>query len=709
MSLSTANIIQENSFQDSATATTRVVSLPGGTTAGNSVLLFITSGGGNPKVTAPDARWVLDLSNTALTQQVFRLPNVGAGETSWTFTPTAAAMTAWYCAEVSGLDDDPLDTSLATQFTVANGGTGTAANTSPTGGLSTLAFAAISNTDTGTGHTYTWSGWTNGFTERVDTGGPTAPGMAVAVNASTSTITWSTTATLASTDVSSSPAWLMVAYREKGTPIVNPLYHLAGFEWGHHGGGGTLLGVNNMWANNSVPTGTWGTAYLIQAASARTSGYGLRMVQAGAAARVPHGTLPSGVTTVVVGLNVRVVSGSGVVIVCELTGTSASGPSVTAMQLVYDVTATKFGVRCGTTGTIQYQSGTTALNTWVWVDVRAKIGSTTWTADWQLETGTNTYTMQTSASLTAQDNGWISTFRTGGNAAQTVTMDFDDLVLSQFGPLFPLGPHNVKVLKVDPAGTPTISGTTANFNTFASNGTLTAWNATTARNAIDELPATISASADGVVQVTVAASDYAEFPMETYTLGPQETIAGVRMVCPMWCTSAGGAVTAGFRGWDGTAETVLIAIGSTFNPAQPTAYATGAPLWRTAMWQVTNGWTQTMLNAAALRFGFATDVAPGLQALYLEIAVGKTRTRSALGDVVDVDEDYSRQGIVSVTTIAPASAADTSLYYEVATVPTTVVVPQGTTVTTQLNAAFPGDVNYLAVSPPPEPPPLEEP
>lgn len=702
MTLSASNLIQENSFEDTATATSRSVSLPGATTDGNTVLVFIATNDIGTEPVAP-SDWFLDLDHGGGGYRVWRLPNVTGGASSWTFTMSSATMIVWYAVEVSGLDSNPLDISAEGTSNPASGGTATAVNAVTTGGVSTMAFAAMQTVETTSGHTYTLSGWTNGFTERVDTGGPTAPGLAVAMATSSTATTYTTTATLTTTlSPTATVMWLMIAYREAGTAIVSPLYHAAGFEWGHHGGGGTLTGTGgvNMWGINSTPTGTWGTSYLIQTGSARAtpSVYGLRMVASASVAQVPHGTPTYGTSTVTAGFNTRVVSGSGVVIVAELSG------SGTVAQLVYDVSATKFGVRAGTTGTIQYQGGTTALNTWVWIDMRVQANCATWTVDWQIETGTNTYTAQTSATLSGQNTNTVSVFRTGSTTSQTMTADFDDLVLSRYPATFPLGPHNVRVLKVDPSATPTISGTTANFNTFASNGTLTAWNATTARNAVDELPATISASADGVVQVTVAASDYIEFPMETYTLGAQEVISSVRMIAPMWCTSGGGAVTAGFRGWDGTTETVLIAIGSTFNPAQPTAYATGAPLWRTRMWALDGGWTQTKLDAAAIRFGFATDIAPGLEALYLEVAVGKTRTIHAFGAIADVDEDPSKLGVVSVTVTAPnLGTGDTTLYYEEATVPTSVNVTAGNTTTEQINAALEGDVNYLAVYPPHEP------
>jgi hypothetical protein len=697
VTLDASNIIQD-AAGTTVSGTTHAVTLPGGTTAGNTIIVFGSAGSGLDTFDAPTGTgWVLDASNS-VGAQVSRLSNVGAGATTWTFTTAGANVTAWYVAEVSGLDlVDPKDASITASAAPANGGT-MSATTPMTAGRSTIAFAGWS-TAADAGLTHTWSAWTNGFVERAEASGSGLQGMAVAFAAATDTQAWSTTATIATADPSSNAGAVIVAYREAGTPIVTPLFLMAGMEWGTHGGAGQ--GVTNgslgLWNSSLAPTGTWGTNYLIQAGSARASAFGLRIVQAGAAAFVRFGT-PSSSYIYTVGMNVRVVSATGVVVVSDLASQA---------QLVYDATATKFGVRAGTTGTIQYQPGTTALNTWVWVDLRVNTSGTTWRADWRIETAASTYTDQTQATLAGQTPSVVGNLLLGGNAAQTVTADYDDVVTSLFSAPYPLGPHQIRVLKVDPAGTPTLSGTTTNFQTFTANGTLAAWNATTARNNVDELPPTVSASADGLAQTTIAASDYVEFPMETYTLAAKEVIAGVRMYASMWATSAGGVCTVGLRGWQGSVETVLTPIGSTFSPGQPTAYSATAPVWRVAMWPSTGGWTQAELDAAAVRFGFATDVSPGVSAIYLEVATTATKTKPLFGTMATAEVDPNRAGIVEIDVTAPAmGTGDTSLVYEEAGSPTTVPVPAGTLVTEQIGAIFDEDVNKVTMVWPPEPDPV---
>lgn len=689
MPLSADNVIHENTGT-TASGTSHVVSLAGtdSTTAGNTVLVFIAT-------TSDPTNSGFVQAKVSTNLQVLVKSDTAAAETSWTFTTVGTVTTAWYVVEMSNVDlVEPLDASASNTGSVGNGGTLSTGTTGLNAGLSTVEFAMFG----GGGHaSSSWAGYTNGFTEAADVSATsTTLGLAVARKFTDGTTgTFESTATLSTSSGASATYALMVVFRAADSPVVAPLHILAGMEWGTHGGA-AAPGSASMFGGTTAPIGgTWGTNYLVQAASARNSSYGLRIVHSASWNYVPIGSFSSK-TSATFGLDVRVVSATGTVVVAQV-GSN--------FYLLYDSSATKFGMRCGSTGTVSWQSGTTALNTWVWIDVRVKSSTSTWHAEWRIETGTGVYTDQAAADLTGQSAGsTMPGFIAGANGTnQTMTADYDNIVISTFYVAYPLGPHQVKLLTVDPAGTPTISGTTTNFSTFASNGTLTAWNATTARNAVDEVPPTVSASADGVVQTTTAASDYMEFPMATYTLGPTEFVNGVRMLAPLWSGAGAGAGDLAIRGWDGTVETAL-ATASAITPGSPTAVSSTAPVWRCGMWQSTNGWTQAELDAAALRVGFSGDATPdmGVSAVYLEVAVGQTRTMPLFGTMASVQEDPTRLGAVSVTMTAPDAGASSSLYYEENTSPTTVPVTAGTTTTQQINAAFAADTNYVAAYWPPE-------
>jgi hypothetical protein len=578
-------------------------------------------------------------------------------------------------------------------FTVG-GGAGTVATASvANSGLSTVQFACFLNTGTGG----TWSGYTNDFAEvsqDVNT-------VNFAVSRRFVTGTTSNSNSSAATTTGTSNVTSVMILRAADSPINAPLANFWGFEWGTHGGTGATGAISPFGAS-FAPSGTFGTNWLIGSAYARTSGYGLRLVQSGAIANVKLGPQTSGNNLVSYGMNVRVVSATGTVKVAE-----ASDLGVTvAAGLVYDASTNKFGASIAG-GTTVWQSGTTALNTWVWVEFRYDGRGPTKRIEWRIETGTNTYTDETATtSTTTAVNG--GTLLLGGTAAQTATIEYDDIVATRFWSAYPLYPHTVRLVKVDPAGTPSVSGTTTNFNVFTANGTLAAWNAANARDAVDEVPPTVSASADGVVQNAVAASDYMEFPMATYTCAANEIIAGVRMLAAAWGGTGTGTGTLGIRGHDGTTETTLVAASTSYDAGSPTVISSVDPLWQCAYWPRTNGWTQAALNAATLRVGFSTDATPdmGVNAIYLEVAtrvVDLVRTLQTMTETADFTADivahpYNSASVsYLITNNDPTLTATFS--YSVSGVPQTpVTVGPGSNTTVVVNADNFGDISDIALT-----------
>ena len=707
MPLTADDFVHENTGTVTTPGTSCVVALAGAdsTTAGNTLIVFLTALVG----VTPPAGFIQD-KFLAVNLYVFRKSEVAAAETSWTFTTSTNSSFAWYVVELSGVDPvEPLDasaTSGATFASTSNGGTRSTGTAPLNAGLNTVVFGVFSAIQTA-GSTESWSNYTNGFEEVADVSpnGDSAYQLAVARNfVNGTTGTFSTTATLATSSASASTAALLVAYRAADSPIVAPLAHLVGFEQGTHGGINSHTGVTSLTgAGFAVTAGTWGTNYLVQSGSARNSNYGLRVVQAGAAAYVRAGNINFGSASA--GFDARVVSATGTVVVASLTALTGGFLG----QLLYDTSTSKFGVRAGNTGTTSWQSGTTATNTWVWVDLRVKVNSTTWRVEWRIETGTDIYTDQTFAELTGQTATAVYMLEMGANAAQTMTADFDNAVVSSYWVAFPLGPHNVKLLTVDPAGTPTVSGTSTNFSVMTANGTLAAWNATNARNAVDEVPPTVSASADGVVQTAVAANDYIEFPMATYAPTATETIVGVRMLAAAWGGTGTGTGTLGFRGWDGATETDLVPASTSYDAGSPTAVSSTEPRWQCAMWQRVNGWIQSALDAAAVRVGFSTDATPdmGIDAVYLEVAVGPVRTARTMDaedGVFAVDKRYNPNSAAPVSWLVttPANRGATFAYTLLGT-PTSTYVNPGSSQVVVVSAETLADVTDTQLYPDPDP------
>lgn len=704
MSLLIENFLQENSGTNT-TSTTHNVTLPSGTEEGSAVWAILVA---NAAPTGLPSGWGSGpTTGTAPTiSNFYGVDNVGA-ETSWTFTFAATTPLTWYVFECNNLNpDEPIDV-VATNpgQTPSNGGSVTSGTTPTNGGLSSAAIAVFASNQ-GAGETHSFAGYTNTFTEIADVNpgaGTSGYEMAVARRfRDGSTSIFSTTTTFSTNSgTTETVAAAVFVLRANDSPLVAPLVYFTGFEWGTYGGIGNT-GDNALLANAFAPTGTAGTNYLIQGSSARGGNYGLQITQSAATAGVGVGTMAS--KTGAFGLNCRVVSGSGVAIVAWA-DVAAGGVDVV---LVYNFSTNKYGLRWGPSGTPSYQPGTTALNTWVWVEVRYTTATTTHHAEWRIETGANTYTDQTSPTdETGTAGAGISRIVLGSpSISQTLTADYDDVCISEYYTAYPLQPHNVRLLTVDTGGTPTVSGTTTNFNVFTANGTLAAWNATNARNAVDEVPPTVSASADGVVQVTTAASDYMEFPMATYTCSATEVIGGVRLLAPAWGGAGAGTGTLGLRGHDGTAEATLISTATAYDAASPTAVDATTPLWQCAMWPQSAGWTQAKLDAAAVRVGFSSDATPdmGVSAIYLEVA---TRSANVYRQMTLEDppatldlrvNPYSSASVSYLITNNDATRSVTFRYALAGVAQTPVTVGPSSNQTVQVAVTAFGDVSDLSLA-----------
>jgi hypothetical protein len=697
VSLAVDNVVQENSGQTSTTGTSFDVTLLAGTTAGNTVIVFVSYS----TVAVPPAGMSTD--KTVSTGRVCRKSDVAAGETTWTFTFTNAGtnfLFTWYVVEMTNVDPvEPLDASASASVGVANGQTASTGTTPLNAGLSTVVFGAwiAEQSDA------TWDSYTNGFEEIAELTNGTGSGWPLSVArkfVDGSTGTFESTATVATSQGSQVAFAFIVAYRAADAPIAAPLALFAGFEWGTHGGLGTG-GAISLLGGALGAQGTFGTNYLVQASSARNGGYGFRVVQSASLAGAIFGTFSYAAPSV--GFNVRVVSATGTPVVAWI---DTNG---TDLKLVYDVSTTKFGLQWGS-GTVSYQSGTTALNTWVWVDIRLRTNSSTHHADWRIETAANTYTDQTSpADLTGQSTGVTSSrLVLAGHLSfsQTVTVDFDDLIVSYYYVAYPLGPHVVRLLVPETTGA-SVSGTAANFNQFTANGTLAAF-ASTNGALLDDVPPTVSASSDGVVQVAVAASDYMQFPMTTYTCSSQEIIAAVRMVAAMWGGTGTGTGTLGLRGWDGTTETTLVAVGTSYDADSLTAISATYPLWNCAMWPSGVGWTQAELDGAALRVGFSTDATPdmGVSALYLEVATRPAiiARQITMGDADEFTADirlnpYNSASISYLLGSTHATLGATFNYSVSGTPQTAVYVSPSSTQEVVVTAASFGDISDVSLEP----------
>jgi hypothetical protein len=706
--LSVDNIVQSNTGTSGAggTAASFTVSLPFGVTAGNQVIVVTqittTSWASGP------TGWVREIPFATVHRMIlFRRSDRTAGasiagESSWTFTPTAASRYSWVCYEVAGLADDPLEQSATSTSNSEPQTTGTTAINSAYDTMVVAVHAAVNGAGT---TTPSWSSQTNGFVEQNEVGTSTGAvgniAFAVSLLFPGNVGTFESSATSDNATNNTTGGGIVVYKSATSMEQAAIAYH-TGFEFGHDGG----LTVGPLAARLASAS----SGATVVAGSAKTGSYGLRLTASASQAYYyvsgfSGNILPTSKDSGAMSFWLRVPSVTGTVVLAYMTDGAAITTS-SSVNLVYDPSTSQLGVRWAkqdgsAAGTITYQSGTTATNTWVLVDM-AYWGAkgTTRNMAWSLDGVAQTALAAQTGTAGILTLAGLGSFGVTG----TFTADYDDFRVSINKNDHPIGAQKVVPLKVDAAGTVTLSGTSTNFQTFAgATPTMSAWNATTARNAVDEVPPGLGASADGFAQVAAAASDYVQVPMETYTLAAGEMIVAVRALVAGW---AAGASAIGLRGWDGITETVLWATADpSFNNSST------APGWLAVPWYQSGGrWTQAKLDAACLRLGFgtsATDI--GAHALYLEVVIGTSASRQLFGGLATAGVDPGgNNAIVGVTVTAPDyGTGDTSLYYEVAGTPTTVPVTAGTTATQTIDEASAGVVNYIALYPPPEHDPVE--
>lgn len=695
-----ATIVQSNA--GSFNATSGNATLGAGTTAGNTLLLIVGVAGNlspNPPTgfTPASGEGPTPVSNKAY---FYRKSNVSAGETSWAIGTLSAQMISWVVMEVDGLDlTAPKDVATAT----FQNGTGVTSQSTSAAPISTTydAFVVAAHMGINSANTTIpdWSGHTSGFVEVGDAGiaaASTAQSLSVSTLNSQQLATFSCTAT-ASVSVNSGAA--LVVYSAANAKRVANVQIMAGFEWGTAAGlaTGTGAGLGNQIFDTIagspaiVTTNPRSGSYCLECASSAATEYAQWQGSA---------SIGSGSNIAVLRACVYFPSALPGADVDLFSISTASGATNQMVTCRYRTAGQNLGLQVrnvagAANGTEQFSASTVAADTWYGIDVRFDGSSATLSfADWQID-GVD----QTQATVTTTATQAPAAVTVGWQVAVTATVRYDDVVLSRTSGHYPLGDFRVLPLGPDPAGTLTISGTTANFQTFSANGTMAAWNAAAARTAISDLPPTIGASADGIAQITAATADYVEIPMQTRdAAGNGEVIRAVRMYACGWAASATSA-TIGFRGWEGSAETTLL------SAADPLFQnSTTAPSWVVKMFKPTGGWTQAKLDALAFRVGFSGDATPdiGIHSIMAEVALRAGQTQTLSGDAATVVADPDSQGIVSITTAAPAVGVDTSLYYETNTTPTTVTVPAGTTSTQTVNAPDAPTTNYIAVYWPPE-------
>lgn len=292
----------------------------------------------------------------------------------------------------------------------------------------------------------------------------------------------------------------------------------------------------------------------------------------------------------------------------------------------YQNSGTRLGAAWGGGATIN--GPVVVANTQYTVEVRVDTSANPNVLDWWVDG-----VAQTSTTI-AQAAGTVNGFFAGRDSAATGTYQINDMRVSVTYADAPLGVGRVRTLV--PSGTATEIGTANSICRFTSNGSVldTTFNSADIMAAISEVPPVISASASGLYQRTSGVGNAVSIPMSNYTLAAGETIELCTIRVLLWSASTLQNALE-LRAWDGTAETVLIAL------EDPNGdNSTTTPAWWCATYTPSGGWTQAKLDALEVRIGYSNDVSPvpGAHQITAEISVkastgGTPYTQSVSGSV----------------------------------------------------------------------------
>jgi hypothetical protein len=688
MPLSVDNIVQQNSGTFEGTSGT--ASLPSAITGTNCVIIVTAAAGplGNNLYDPPDnfpdvfiqiGEGAIQPNRNTVTAYSCRAP----AHNSWTIHNTnsgdgASHLVAWAAFEVEEWQTDPVYTpvshgadfgGVAAATTLVSSATTRVVPSTSTGPSFTfeslgLQVVAASRADT---TVPVVSGYDSNYFEVVQTSitnASTALTLAVAFGPYYTSGNFDAGLSVSPDAYVSTDLVLLYGYAARRLP---KYYLIFGAEVG------TLTNATNWtFPSGTLPygipvvRGTVGTPEIVSNIK-RTGNYALKLSSTTAAESVTvmsdafSNTLPNPGPTNSVSLRVQYYfDGSLPGVDVELLSIEASGSLANGIKLVYRTASQKLGVQVDS-GTEVLCDTAVSVGKWIGVDLRAYVGSAvTHKADWQVDYDSLDAAAgpvaQTTAVGTRILEDSVSLLRVGWTTSTTATVYIDDIAVSRNYADYPHGDIRVVPLKVDPAGTPAVSGTSGNFRTFSNNGTLATWTAADTRSRLDDVPPTVGGTSDGLAQITVATNDYVDIPMETYALAPLYTARAARLYWWGWAAS-GNPATCDMKIIDGNSVVAYQASplasgagGFDFGFDDSTVMCMTAMLGGT-----TSGYTgsharyyeitQAILDGLAVRWGYAEDANPdvGLHAILIELAVQPAAIYSVIEQEGGAFSVYVRQ------------------------------------------------------------------
>lgn len=704
MTLSIDDLLQSNSGTFEALSGT--VSLPAATTAGTTVLVFVGYG------FAADGTSSLGLSMSGFDNTggfgsnsaakaglgVFtRRANPG-GETSWTLTVTRTGgalvpQVTWQAFEVQGIGADPLgtwfvDPGLGNYSYDGASPTSKSTLTTTLGSCYDVAAFAVHVARSATTTVPAWSNQTNGFTELNEVthvNATNAVSMAVSWKTQLGLHTYESTA-----DVSpGSPASAyVIGFYLDGAKHAPDIHIMTGFGFGtatQLAFAGTPPTGSDIWsAPFDLVVGSPG----VDTTSPRSGAYCGRFnasaaaqyaawTNSGSASHLGRYQPLTGYPLAVRGhVRFRTALPSADVELFSIEGGSAGN----GMVCWYRSASQKIGMVVGT-GTEVLSDATVSTGHWIGVDARYDARATTHKLDWAIDYNADTADMtgpvtQAQASNTGMTVATLNSVVLGWKNARTADIDYADWFVSKSWGAYPLGDMRTKPLKADPAGVMVYTGSSADFEVFTSNGTVSvAVTDAGVRNAVDDIPPTIGASADGVSQVNVSSS-LIRIPVEPWTAAPDNVPIAARAYVAGWARSVNPA-TVKFYFHDGTQFRGLATCSTDFG------FDDTALQWVSAMLRAgpSAGFyqlTQAIVDALCIGMGESTDANPdiGMHSFVVEVAYAPAVTWPMSEQENGAFTLYAKyapkdERVVSYVVTTPSGTRGATLTYDLAGVPQT--------------------------------------
>jgi hypothetical protein len=668
--LSDADFLQASSGGFNATSGSATLGV--GTTAGNTLILAVTTQGAT--VTTPSGFTAIAPASAGSNRlHVYRKTAVDA-ETSWTVTVSITAPVAWVMYELTGIDTDAAvdvgQAAINNVLTTASIGTGTSPNSTTYDGVVLYFHSAGNTTDT---TVPTFSGQTDGaeVTDQGQAGAANAVGLSVSCRFVQSLGAFASTATISLTAASAN-GWVVVltATGAKRAPDLTAL-------WGaeQQTVAGLAIGVAGSRIFEAVAgTPTIDTTTPRSGAACYELGSGDSLTGLGQ-------TIADATTQAAVMRDCfRFVGGLPAV---DTEICSAQGGGAIEAKVWFRTATSKLGLQIET-GAEVLSDATVAADTWIAVDLRVMDIGADWAGDWQVTydatpDASSVPVTQTRATFTTATSlaSFAPQLGAAGNTT-TVAVRHDDVVVSLVKGHYPLGDHRVYPLLPDPAGTLTITGTASNFALMTANATGGAWDAAAALTNIRDVPPVLGASAAGFCQTAVATSDYVNIPMATHQAAPAGSIRAVKLYACGWAAST-AAATIGFRAFDGVTEYTLL------SAANPLFDTTSTPGWVCKMVRPLAGgrvaWNQELLDGLVFRVGRSGDATPdiGIHMLMAEVAIQVAAEGTIIGEAGSVEVTEARDpisgGMLGVTVDTPADQGTTLFWDDAGTPGSQVVAP----------------------------------